>query len=108
MQDECEGRLLQGVDLRTVRDGRLEHLTLWAAAYDPNGLVHLACCQELCNNLPAARDAGMLERIAQHASHITASVIAGMFVSLDSMVRHAMESGMLSDCAGLSAFPTDL
>jgi hypothetical protein len=108
LQEECEGHLLRETGVRSLEVGQLENLTVWSATYDSSGSVLGACCQELCSNFSAVRDAGVLERITQHEGHVTAAVTTGMFVCLDAMVRHAMESGLLSDAAGLSVYPTEL
>lgn len=92
----------------SVARQQLERLTVWAASYDPNGAVHLTCCNSLCAHMAAARDAGALAAIAQQPETVTAHVVAGLYVSLDCMVKHAMETGLLNDKAGVSVYPTGL
>lgn len=87
---------------------KLERLTVWAASHDPDGAVHLKCCNAICADMAAARDAGALAAIAQQTDSVTAHIVAGLYVSLDCMVKHAMETGMLNDQAGVSVFPTGL
>jgi hypothetical protein len=108
VQEHCEAPLLQDEQLRRLEGGRLERLTIWAACYDPDGAVHHACCRDVCMQLKAARASGLLEAVARE-ERCCASVIAGLYVSLDEMVKHAMETGVLDgSAAGLSLYPTGL
>jgi hypothetical protein len=107
VQEECERPLLREERLRRVDGGVLQRLTIWAAIFDPDGVVHQACCRELCLHLKEARTSGTLEAVARE-EQCTAPVVSGMYLFLDELVKQAMETGALCHVAGISVYPTGL
>ena len=106
MQEHCQAPLLRAEHMFSVASAGFEALLTWSASFDPDGPVHRACCKDVCLHLEKARGTGLLEALAQQAC--SASVVAGLFVCLDDMVRHAMERGLLDHAAGLSVYPTGI
>lgn len=107
LQAECEKVLLAQPKLRALASGALERLLIWAAAYDADGPVHLACCHDLCLHLVQARQSGLLTALA-NATEFRAAIVAGVYQFLDGLICQAMEGGWLSHVAGISVYPTGL
>ena len=98
---------MQDESSRRIEGGHLQRLTIWAATFDPDGAVHRMCCHDVCTQLREARACGLLEAVARHEA-CSAAVIAGVYLCLEEMVKHAMEAGLLDHVAGMTVCPTGL
>jgi hypothetical protein len=103
VQEHCEQSLLEHPALWDVESRMLANLTIWAATYDSDGPLHIACCNTLCGCLEVALEEGVLLKIASE-EEVAPVVVAGMFVCLNRMVKQAMESGSLAQAADMALF----
>lgn len=80
---------------------------VWAATHDPDGPLLIAATAQLVDRLHDAVASGALADIAKH-EQCSGVVVAGMYINLQSMLKVAMESGVLANAAGVSMFPAGL